>query len=54
MEKLKEENGDNKEAGNGEGAAIQPSPTPVGGRIRDIQKMVSFNFVLKSITVIVF
>lgn len=40
MEKLKEENGEKKEAG--EGAAVQPPQTPVGGKVRDIKKMVSF------------
>lgn len=42
MEKIQEENGDKKESGtSGEGAASQPSPIPVGGKVRDIHKMVS-------------
>lgn len=42
MEKLKEENGDRKEAvvAGAEGL-VKPLSTPVGGKVRDIQKMVS-------------
>lgn len=41
MEKLKEENG---EGAGEEGATIQqPSSIPVGGKVRDIKKMVSYS-----------